>query len=308
MAASVIGAPTVAFLSMDCLDDFVCYDELAATALRERGVAVETVPWHRDDIDWGRYRLVVVRSTWDYQQAPDAFLQRLAEIDASTARLLNPLATLRANLDKRYLLELATHGVTIVPTREHEHFDADVIEAAFAAWDCAELIIKPAVSANADNTHRLSRSPGPALQRELAAVFGSRRFLLQPFADSVLVDGEMSLFHFNREYSHAIRKRPAAGDFRVQEEHGGRITPLDPSPTLRAAAQRVLDGLPGELLYARTDFIRYGGDWCLMEAELIEPSLYFDQDPGAAARFADAVSAALSAQPGAEPASDMTSR
>ena len=274
---------------MDSLAGFVCYDEYAANALRQRGVAVETVSWRREGVDWNRHDAVIVRSTRDYQQAPAAFLDCLARIDASTAVLLNPLATMRANLDKRYLLELAAAGVPTVPTLVRTGFDPAALPAAREAFACDELIIKPCVSANADDTYRVADDAGPALLAELGRRFAARDHLLQPFVPSVLAEGEVSLFHFDRRYSHAIRKQPATGDFRVQEEHGGRITPLNAERELLAAADRVLGALSGELLYARTDFVRHDGRWCLMEAELIEPSLYFDQDPRAAGRFADAL-------------------
>jgi len=40
-------------------------------------------------------------------------------------------------------------------------------------------------------------------------------------------------------------------------------------------------------LYARLDFVRNkNNEFCVMEVELIEPSLYFNMDPQAAERFA----------------------
>ena len=47
---------------------------------------------------------------------------------------------------------------------------------------------------------------------------------MQPFIENIQTEGEYSLFFFNGEYSHAILKTPAAGDFRVQEEHGADIS------------------------------------------------------------------------------------
>ena len=44
-------------------------------------------------------------------------------------------------------------------------------------------------------------------------------------------------------------------------------------------------GMP---LYARIDFVRCGQEFALMEAELIEPSLYFNMDEQSATRFAHA--------------------
>jgi len=114
---------------------------------------------------------------------------------------------------------------------------------------------------------------------------------------SVIEEGEFSLFYFNGEYSHAILKTPKADDFRVQEEHGGRLQAITPEKALLAQAESTLaaiTNLTDEMpLYARVDFVRVSNSlasesFALMEAELIEPSLYFNMDDSAADHFADA--------------------
>ncbi len=283
----------IAFLSMASLQGFECYDALAAEALRRRGQAVVDVDWRRGDVDWAGFKAVVVRSTWDYQQDAAAFVRTLAAIDART-RLFNPLVLMRWNLDKRYLRELARRGVPIVPTQFVERFDVTRLQAARQAFGCDELVIKPAISANADHTYRLPVEGGPDAAF-LQACFGQRPHLLQPFVHTVTDHGEVSLFHFGARLSHAIRKTPKPGDFRVQEEHGGQLRAIRPEPALCRAAEGVLRELPLAPLYARTDFVDIEGRWCLMEVELIEPSLYFNLDAQAAGRFADALLQALKA-------------
>ena len=87
--------------------------------------------------------------------------------------------------------------------------------------------------------------------------------------------------------SHAIVKRPAEGDFRVQEEHGGIIRSVIPAEDLVRAGNQAIEALGKTLLYARVDFVRLeSGQPVLMEMELIEPSLYFEQCPGSAEVFA----------------------
>ena len=98
------------------------------------------------------------------------------------------------------------------------------------------------------------------------------------------------MFYFNSEYSHCILKTPKPNDFRVQEEHGGRIINVEPSPDLMSRAESVLRAIDRTLLYTRVDLVKDDkGDYALMELELIEPSLYLRMDPGAPKRFAHAV-------------------
>lgn len=282
--------PACAFLTTDDLDAFVTYDAAAVAPLAALGWTVDDVPW-RADADWDRYDVVVVRSPWDYQGAPDDFLAALAQIDASSARLENPLPVIRWNLRKTYLRDLERAGVPIVPTRWDEGgLTAEALAAAFRQWGTAEVVAKPVVSANADGTFRLG--PDPASWAPALAALADRPCLVQPFVPAVVSEGELSVFAFGGEVSHAILKTPAAGDFRVQEEHGGVIRGVEPEPALLDLTRRALAAVPHDapLLYARVDAVRLAtGALAVMELELIEPSLYFSYSDGSAARFAAAM-------------------
>ena len=111
----------------------------------------------------------------------------------------------------------------------------------------------------------------------------------------VVSEGEYSLFYFNGEYSHAINKSPKLNDFRVQEEHGGIITEIEPDESLAAAGRETVATIGCGLLYARVDFVRDDDcNFCLMELELIEPALYLRMNEGAPKRFAEAIVARIS--------------
>jgi hypothetical protein len=291
-------SPTCAFLTTDDLDGFFTYDALTIPCFEELGWMVEEVSWReaeRREVDWSRYPIVVIRTPWDYQDAPDAFMAVLADIDAAT-RLENSLALCRWNLEKTYLRELAQRGAEIVPTVWHEP-DEPLDSALLAdlddlgASDARELVVKPVVGANADRTHRLLRSDlrQPSVRRAAAgADLAGRAAMVQPFLPGVVEEGEYSLFAFDGRLSHAVLKTPAPGDFRVQEERGGRIRTVRPEPDLLAAGEAVLAALDETPLYARADFVRHRGRFLLMELELIEPSLYFPYDPDSPRRFAEA--------------------
>ena len=135
-----------------------------------------------------------------------------------------------------------------------------------------------------------------ASRDECAAVeqhYANREFLAQPFVSAITTEGEFSLFYFNGAHSHTILKTPKAGDFRVQEEHGGVIRAVEADDSLRAAGRKALAVLESVPLYARADFVRAPNDheFWLMELELIEPSLYLRMDAGAPGRFAHALHA-----------------
>lgn len=274
-----------AFLSMDSLEGFVCRDDLLIEPLARLGWAAETVSWRTGGLDWSQYEAVIIRSAWDYQLDPERFMGVLEEIDRSPARLENALEIVKWNIRKDYLRDLESRGVPIVPTIWCAA-GVDQIASAFERFGVQEVVVKPLVSANADNTFRLTPAALDEQYARLSRVFNDREFLVQPFMASIIDEGEYSLFFFAGEYSHAILKTPKAGDFRVQEEHGGLPRPVEPEPKLLALARQACDAIRPQPLYARLDFVRNGDSFGVMEAELIEPSLYFDMDPTAAGRFA----------------------
>ena len=287
---------TVAFLTTDDLSGFVTDDELARAPLARRGFGIEFVPW-RASGDWSRYDAVIVRSTWDYQDDPDAFAAALAAIDASSTRLANDLCVMRWNMTKTYLLDLAREGTPIPRSVWCDGLAADDVPRLFTELGVPEIVIKPVVGANADDTYRLTRAAAAALADELGERFRRRRCIVQPFLPNVVEEGEYSVMLFGGEPSHTILKTPRAGDFRVQEEHGGIIRAVVPDPALVARAVRALDVVAPTPLYARADFVRVGDDYLLMELELIEPALYLRMDASAPERFADAVIAWMRAEP-----------
>lgn len=268
---------------MDSLDGFVSDDHLAIGPLREVGWEVSFVSWRDPAPQWDRFESVVIRTPWDYQSDPDSFIRTLETIEAAGPRLENPLPLVRWNLDKRYLRELEAKGIRTVPTI----YDSGMPNrTAFDEWmsrfGVDELIIKPTVSATAQDTFRLKH-----WDPDISSVFSNRSFMIQPFLNGIVEEGEYSLFYFNGRYSHTILKAPELGDFRVQEEHGGAISRAEPESRMLAAAEainRIVSPVP---LYTRIDLVRErDGGFALMELELIEPALYLRMDTEAPTRFA----------------------
>lgn len=285
-----------AILSMDSLADFEAYDDLIDQPMFALGWQTEVVSWRNSSVDWSDYEVVVIRSPWDYQDDMVSFIQVLEHIEQSSARLENSLAVVQWNINKIYLTHLAADGVTIVPTLWPKTFNADDLAGYFSHFTTEQIVLKPRVSANADNTFWLTVDNYQTKIVELETAFADRELMVQPFMADICQEGEFSLFYFNGEFSHAILKTPAQDDFRVQEEHGGSLLSVTPEPALAAAANKTMQAiskLHGDLLYARIDFVRHQDGFALMEAELIEPSLYFNMDEASPQRFANALVARM---------------
>ena len=278
----------VCYLTMYSLNDFECYDSLTFIPMGSLGYFVSEVSWQAN-VDWNDYDYVVIRSPWDYQDHADKFLNVLKIIDASSATLLNPLSIVSWNINKTYLADLQKSNVPIVPTIFSKNLTIDQLESAYTNFDVTEIVVKPTISANADDTFRIPKTELNEFIFRHIEKFQNRECMLQPFVPAIVSEGEYSLFYFDGDLSHCILKTPKSGDFRVQEEHGGRLKLIEsPDSRLLISGKQALKAIPETLLYARLDFVRFQGDFVLMEAELIEPSLYFNMDPESPARFAKA--------------------
>jgi len=294
----VTRAARIALATYAKLPELNADDRLLLAALRAAGAAAEPAVWDAPR-DWGRFDAVVVRSCWDYHRRPAEFLVWIDRVAAAGPRLVNPPAVLHWNADKRYLVDLTAAGVGVVPTAwvgpAADHGPLPTLGDVLRARGWREAVVKPAVSASAHETWRTGLN-GPADdEARFAALLERlpRGLLVQPFVPEVVADGEWSLVFIGGRFSHAVRKHSAPGDFRVQQEFGGRAVPATPPEALVADARAVvaaatrLTGVPeGAIAYARVDGVARGGRLLLMELECIEPHLFFDAAPGAAERLA----------------------
>lgn len=268
--------------------DYVTDYHLSFEPMKKLGWDVVTVAW-RSAPDWNEFDAIYICTPWDYPEHASEFMEVLAAIDASSAVLYNDLSIARWNLEKTYLRDVEARGDDIVPSTWYDSFDAADVPGYFKEHKVDRVVIKPTIGANAKDTFVLTNPVGVDQLRDLQKTFSGRRFSVQPFIENIQSEGEFSLFFFNGEYSHAIQKIPKAGDFRVQEEHGGDIVAVSPSTDLLEIAHTVFSHIEPLPVYGRGDWVRGpDGRFLLMELELIEPSLYLRTDSGAASRFAAA--------------------
>ena len=260
---------------------YVDWEAGAADYRRLFGNAIEFCPW-RDPGDLSGFDLVMPLLAWGYQGEPARWYQLLRSWEGLP--FANSLETLRWNTNKAYLLELEARGVPIVPTRLAPALGPADLDTARAMFGEALLVVKPTVSGGAEGTYRLS------VNEAIPADVANAEMLIQPLIPAIAEEGEYSLFHFAGCFSHAVLKRPATGDFRVQEQFGGTETGVDPPLAAHALANAALEALPEQPLYARIDMVRdAAGAFRLMELELIEPALFLTHAPDGGAAFADAV-------------------
>ncbi len=267
-------------------------DGALLTALDARDVPVRILAWDDPSVDWAGAALVVVRSTWDYVPRREEFVAWAHRVDAATT-LWNPADVIAWNTDKRYLRRMADAGVPTVPTRWLTRGAAASLLAVIdeAGWEHA--VVKPAVSSGAIGAIRVRRRDARRHQDHLDGLLADGDVLVQPYLSRIEATGEVSVLWIDGEVTHAVRKRPAAGDFRVQEQFGGREEPIALDAGLARAVDEALAHAGDGCRYARIDLVEGpAGERWLIELELVEPRLFFRHAPAAAERLADAIQAA----------------
>ena len=252
--------------------------------------------WHVDAAAWnGRFEpfadaaAVVIRSTWDYHGAPDAYRAWLARLDA--AHTFNTPALVRWNLSKVHVLELGTRGARIPRTLEVAA-EPSALAEALERLDLREGVIKPLIGASGVGVERVSRGDEPAALRRATARTAPARVLVQELVPGI-ERGELAAVFFDGAFSHALLRVPAPGEFRVNAQYGGSVSACALAPQIVDEMAAVLALLPAPPLYARIDGVVVDGRFVLMEVEVNEPGLGLDLVPGTGDRFADALVAHL---------------
>jgi glutathione synthase/RimK-type ligase-like ATP-grasp enzyme len=281
--------PQICFVTCRTWPEISESDRLVQRALEARGATVEARAWNDPGASWNGFDAIVLRSNWDYHFEPDAFLGWLDHLERAGARVLNPPALVRWNLSKAYLLELARAGVPTVATVILEDESRAGLEAVMAARAWRRVVMKPVISASAHDTRLVSAATIDEAVDALASGAMRRPVLVQPFVEEIQTRGEWSLVFIETDMTHAVLKRPAAGEFRVQPRLGGTVDTPPPPDGIRAVAGAALAALPAPPLYARIDGVETAAGFQIMEVEVNEPGLFFPHAPAAAGRFAEAL-------------------
>jgi glutathione synthase/RimK-type ligase-like ATP-grasp enzyme len=257
----------IALLTSKDLPNLIEEEGLMIEALSRHGIDSEILIWNEDH-NWAAFDAVLVRTTWDYIKFPEDFANKLKEISEQT-KLINPLDTILWNMDKSYLLEL-TSKMPVVETLKYLEFTEDNWSEALAKFN-NDMVVKPMIGASGYDTFHVQDFN----QMQFSALKG-RAVLAQKFIPSIKTEGEYSFLYFGGEFSHAIQKTPTNNEFRIQEEHGGVYRPYDPSVEEIENCREMIQKASRPHFYARVDVVRDEKQMKLMELELIEPQLFWE--------------------------------
>lgn len=256
--------------------------------LQNKGLDITAEIWDGENTDWQQYDIALLKTPWDYHQKYEQFKEWLNKIQLQGIRLLNDFDTVRWNMDKHYLSEIAQAGFNVIPTLFLEKNCEGDLLPLFEKLNTTALIIKPCVSGGSKNTIVLRKEEALTQKATVKSLLSENDYMVQPLMYEVQ-EGEWSFVFFNGSFSHAIIKKPKAGDFRVQQIYGGSITPVQPHPSQFEQAAAYVQRFAPKAFYARVDGLMVHNKFMLMEIELIEPFLYLSYGEDAVERYYQAL-------------------
>ncbi len=264
--------------------------DLMVAALRpafaKRGLELVEIDWRSPIEAFDGLALVLLGSSWDYQDRKDEFLARLDALQARGIVVCNAPDVVRWNIDKTYLGELAKRGAPIVPTLWLDDVAHGDVLAAFDHFGTDRVVVKRQVGAGGMGQFSFTRDAPPDAGWRMG-----RAAMVQPFLPAIVEEGEFTFFFVDGAFSHAVQKIAAPGEYRIQSLYGGVERDYTPAATDLVRALAVVAALPFSApLYCRIDMIRLpSGDLGVMEAEMVEPYYYPEQGPKVGERIAEAV-------------------
>jgi glutathione synthase/RimK-type ligase-like ATP-grasp enzyme len=252
-------------------------------ALAEAGVTAQSAVWDDPSVEWNRFDLVVIRSTWDYASRRDEFLAWAGSVE----RLANPYPVVEYSSDKHYLGDLGRRGHRVVATTFVDVGD----EPSFPGGD---FVVKPCVGAGSIDVERYRPDEHERARAHVARLHAEGRdVIVQPYVDTVDQVGERALVYLDGSFSHAVTKGAMLNVTASDRDARYRREQLSPAQAELGAVEvgeAVLAGSGfADLLYARLDLVRTPAGWAIMELELVEPSLFLAFDDAAATRLAEAI-------------------
>ncbi|MFA5834965.1 MAG: hypothetical protein WDA22_15925 [Bacteroidota bacterium] len=261
-------------------------DQLVSDALERKGLRVHRLDWSNKEFDWSSTQFALMRAAWDYTERYSEFLNFIRNVSEKSV-LINPPKTILWNIDKHYLRDLEKFGIAIPETIYIEKNESTSLRHLHHQYGLKDSILKPVMSGGARHTYRLNNHNLDQHETIFQQLISQEAMMLQPFLDSVITYGEITLIVIGGTYTHAVLKKAKPGDFRVQDDFGGTVHHYTPTKEEISFAERTVSVCEPVPVYARVDLLRdNNGNLAVSELELIEPELWFRFHPPAAEMLA----------------------
>lgn len=270
-------------------------DSILIKALEKLNLKVYRTNWDNPTFDWSNTKSIIFRAIWDYHNRLVEFTSWLNKIKTKTI-LINDFETIKWNIDKHYLLDLKTIGCNIVTSTFIKKGSTSSLREIIELNRYSDVVLKPTISAGGRDTIAIKNKKINQYEAQFKSLIQHEDFIMQPFQKNILTRGEITFVLFDGKYQHAILKKAKQGEFRVQDDFGGSVHDYKPTKTEINFAEQALMSTFHNPLYARVDVIwDNNNELAVSELELIEPELWFRNNPESADNLAKAINKKINA-------------
>ncbi|MEM7206939.1 MAG: hypothetical protein AAF434_03865 [Pseudomonadota bacterium] len=246
---------------------------LIVEALEAKGKEVRCLPWQSSNLElFCAAELVLPLCAWDYAKSPAAFISWISAIRNGGGRLINSPDILLGNLNKRYLIDLYEAGFNVIPSHYVGVPSLSQILAIQDTEGWTDSVVKPVYGQSGYQVELLSR----IMERDESTFDCDSALLVQPFIQEIKSRGELSVYFIAGEFSHAVCRKPARGEWRANTRFNASVTQVAVDQNLIEQAAKFLEFVTKVPLYVRVDGIVKRGSFVLSELEMVEPALFFD--------------------------------
>lgn len=270
-------------------------DSILIKALEKLNLKVHRTNWDNPTFDWSNTKSIVFRAIWDYHNRLIEFTSWLNKIKTQTI-LINDFETIKWNIDKRYLLDLKASGCNIVTSTFIKKGSTSSLREIIELNRYSDVVLKPTISAGGRDTIAIKNKEINQYEAQFKLLIQHEDFIIQPFQKNILTKGEITFVLFDGKYQHAILKKAKQGEFRVQDDFGGSVHDYSPTEKEINFVEKALTFTSHSPIYARVDVIwDNNNELTVSELELIEPELWFRNNPESADNLAEAINKKINA-------------
>ena len=249
------------------------------------GLVAKPILWNDDQVKWENIKNLIFCSAWDYHQDYSKFNHWLSQVE-KISNVINSPAIVRWNIDKTYLQHFEKHSIPVIETFWVGQ-NGNKIDNLESHFDTEHVVAKPAIGAGSSGMKRFNLSTQKGeLQTHINNISKNSKVMVQPYLESADLKGETALVYLGGKFSHAVL-RPIAGHKGTPDEEVASASYVEPTQNQSQIGDKVIDCLPFEPAYLRVDLIE-GIDKSdvVLEAEMIEPTLFFEQYPQSISNYA----------------------
>ena len=278
------------YLNPEVIDDYIqnvlTEDGLILKELKKLGLKATRKDWDDKHFNWSEAKILLIRSTWDYFHRFKEFKKWIEKVK-SDSLLINTYEQVNWNFDKHYLKDLKKENINI-PSSIFIKKGSDISLQEHMKknkWDC--IVVKPTISGAGRYTYKVDENNIEKINNTYLELIKEEDFIIQEFQKNIVSKGEVAVVLIDGEFTHAILKLAKKGDFRVQDDFGGTIHDYEPNQEMIEFAQKSIKSLNPTPVYARVDIIWDNENkMAVSELELIEPELWFRNNPSSAVKIA----------------------